>query len=86
LFEEQNYEDCPQNGFILFYFIHLFFQFNDLCDNIKFHPGLMLKSLKRNHSKEASNIIDWMELGCFDALEKQYVYFLLNYTSSILIT
>jgi len=48
LFDEGNYDDCPQNG-------------------------LMLKSLKRNFSKEANNLIDWLETGCFDALEKQYL-------------
>ena len=42
-------------------------------EKIKLKIGLMLKSMKRNYSKEADNIMDWIELGCFDALEKKYV-------------
>ena len=70
LFDENNYDDCPQNGepcpIPNFYFLLTF---------LRPSTGLMLKSLKRNFSKEANNVIDWIELGCFDALEKQYVFF-----------
>lgn len=35
--------------------------------------GMALKSLVRDYSIEADELMDWLEKGCFDALEKQYV-------------
>ncbi|KND01595.1 uncharacterized protein SPPG_03393 [Spizellomyces punctatus DAOM BR117] len=35
--------------------------------------GLALKSLVRDFSVEADELMDWLERGCFDALEKQYL-------------
>ena len=35
--------------------------------------GMALKSLVRGYSFEADELIDWVEQGLFDALEKQYV-------------
>ncbi|TPX38918.1 hypothetical protein SeMB42_g06550 [Synchytrium endobioticum] len=35
--------------------------------------GMSLKSLERGHSKEADDLIDWLECGVFDALEKKYL-------------
>ncbi|RKO92018.1 DNA-binding protein, partial [Blyttiomyces helicus] len=35
--------------------------------------GMALKSLQRGYSVEADELMDWLELGCYDALEKQYL-------------
>ncbi|KAJ3397940.1 HORMA domain-containing protein 1 [Lobulomyces angularis] len=35
--------------------------------------GQKFKTLKRNASKEANDLLDWLELGCFEALEKKYL-------------
>ncbi|KAI9102838.1 DNA-binding protein [Phlyctochytrium arcticum] len=35
--------------------------------------GLTLKKIARNYSDEADELMNWLEQGCFDALEKQYV-------------
>ncbi|KAJ3029930.1 HORMA domain-containing protein 1 [Rhizophlyctis rosea] len=35
--------------------------------------GMALKSLVRDYSIEADELMDWLEKGCFDALEKKYL-------------
>ncbi|KAJ3294952.1 DNA binding protein [Borealophlyctis nickersoniae] len=35
--------------------------------------GMALKSLVRDYSIEADELMDWLEKGCYDALEKQYL-------------
>ncbi|TPX31520.1 hypothetical protein SmJEL517_g05132 [Synchytrium microbalum] len=35
--------------------------------------GMSLKSLERGHSKEADDLIDWLNGGVFDALDKKYL-------------
>ncbi|KAJ3327678.1 hypothetical protein HDU76_011345, partial [Blyttiomyces sp. JEL0837] len=35
--------------------------------------GLLLKKIERGVSDEANELMDWMEKGCYDALEKRYL-------------
>jgi meiosis-specific protein HOP1 len=35
--------------------------------------GLPIKALKRNYTKQADELLTWLETGCFDALSKQYL-------------
>ncbi|ORY47805.1 DNA-binding protein [Rhizoclosmatium globosum] len=44
----------------------------DTFDDVKLN-GMNLKKLKRGVSETVDNLSDWLEKGCFDALEKQYL-------------
>lgn len=35
--------------------------------------GMQTKRLKRGSASEVDQLLDWVEKGCFDALEKKYV-------------
>lgn len=35
--------------------------------------GIAIKTIKKNSSIEANTILDWIQKGCFDALEKKYL-------------
>ncbi len=47
--------------------------FDDSCFDVLTLDDLSLKKLKRNKSKEADMMLDWIERGCFDAIEKKYL-------------
>lgn len=35
--------------------------------------GLPIRTLQRGHTHQADLLLDWLELGCFDALRKQFL-------------
>ncbi|CAG8581037.1 6466_t:CDS:10 [Ambispora gerdemannii] len=69
LFPEENYEDFQVGSESGSYYC--FFLQDSLTNSNLI--GLALKHLKRDYSREANSLLDWLETGIFDALAHQYL-------------